>query len=156
MFSRLFGSRLGTVQVQSPDGKGGWHKVCKKTATWSTSSQVQECLHIKETTVPESVSTSLQYTTVLGKQLGMIVTWTTVSLPQVVKLRLSQALKKTPPPPQTKQAICHHHVCGTVSLLVGGAKMAFNVEGCLCLIQEVHLRPLWLLSDITLPGLATT
>lgn len=109
--------------------------------------------------IPESVSTSLQYTTVLGKQLGMIVTWTTVSLPQVVKLRLSQALKKTPPPhthTQTKQAICHHHVCGTVSLLVGGAKMAFNVEGCLCLIQEVHLRPLWLLSDITLPGLATT
>lgn len=94
-----------------------------------------------------------QYTTVLGKQLGMIVTWTTVSLPQVVKLRLSQALKKTPPP---HTAICHHHVCGTVSLLVGGAKMAFNVEGCLCLIQEVHLRPLWLLSDITLPGLATT
>lgn len=109
--------------------------------------------------IPESVSTSLQYTTVLGKQLGMIVTWTTVSLPQVVKLRLSQALKKTPPPhthTQTKQAICHHHVCGTVSLLVEGAKMAFNVEGCLCLIQEVHLRPLWLLSDITLPGLATT
>lgn len=128
------------MQVQSPDGKGGWHKVCKKTATGSTSSQVQECLHIKEATVPESVSTSLQYTTVLGKQSGMIVTWTTVSLPQVVKLRLSQALKKTPP--HTKQAICHHHVCGTVSLLVGGAKMAFNVEGCLCLIQEVHLRPL--------------
>lgn len=52
------------------------------------------------------------------------------------------SFEKEPPPSQTKQAICHHHVCGTVSLLVGGAKMAFNVEGCLCLIQEVHLRPL--------------
>lgn len=74
----------------------------------------------------------------------MIVTWTTVSFPQVVKLGLSQALKNPPHPlpNKQKQAICHHHVCGTVSLLVGGAKMAFNVEGWLCLIQEVHLRPL--------------
>lgn len=55
------------------------------------------------------------------------------------------SFEKYPPHPlpnKQKQAICHHHMCGTVSLLVGGAKMAFNVEGWLCLIQEVHLRPL--------------